>query len=82
MLELFDKDFKAAITNMLQNVRVNPLEMAGMTEWWISHQGNRNYKEPNKNFRPKNRITKIKTHKMSSVTEWKWKRVSKLKICQ
>lgn len=32
MLELFDKDFKAAITNMIQNVRVNPLEMAGMIE--------------------------------------------------
>lgn len=32
MLELFDKDFKGAITNMVQNVRVNPLEVAGMIE--------------------------------------------------
>lgn len=30
MLELFDKDSKAAITYMLQDVRINPPEMAGM----------------------------------------------------
>ena len=33
MLELFDEEFKAAITNMLQEIRVNPLEMAGRIEW-------------------------------------------------
>lgn len=32
MLDLTDKDFKAAISNMVQNVRVNPLEMAEMIE--------------------------------------------------
>lgn len=30
MLELFDKYFKAAITNMVQNVRVNLLKMTKM----------------------------------------------------